>query len=108
MYKIAVMGESDSIYGFATLGLDTYPTDTPESAQKTLRSLAENNYAVVYITEACASGIQTEISRYSEQKLPAIILIPGVSGNTGDGVRNVSKSVEQAVGSDIIFGGDKE
>ena len=55
MYKIAVMGESDSIYGFATLGLDTYPTDTPESAQKTLRSLAENNYAVVYITEACAS-----------------------------------------------------
>ena len=108
MYKIAVMGESDSIYGFATLGQDTYPTDTHEPAQQTLRSLAENNYAVVYITEACASGIQTEISRYSEEQLPAIILIPGVSGNTGAGVRNVSKSVEQAVGSDIIFGGDKE
>ena len=25
MYKIAVMGEYDSIYGFATLGLDTFP-----------------------------------------------------------------------------------
>ncbi len=108
MYKIAVMGESDSIYGFATLGLDTYPTDNPDSAQKTLRNLAEANYAVVYITESTASGIRSEIDRYSEQKLPAIILIPGVSGNTGDGIRNVSKSVEQAVGSDIIFGGDKE
>ena len=108
MYKIAVMGEADSIYGFATLGLDTYPTDNPESAQRTLRNLAENDYAVVYVTESTASGIKNEIDRYSEEKLPAIILLPGVSGNTGDGVRNVSKSVEQAVGSDIIFGGDKE
>ena len=108
MYKIAVMGEADSIYGFATLGLDTYPTDNPESAQRTLRNLAESDYAVVYITENTASGIQTEIDRYSEQRLPAIILIPGVYGNTGNGVRNVSKSVGQAVGSDIIFGGDKE
>ena len=63
---------------------------------------------MVYITENTASGIQNEIDRYSEEKLPAIILLPGVAGNTGDGVRNVSKSVEQAVGSDIIFGGDKE
>ena len=101
MYKIAILGESDSIYGFATLGLDTYPVDNPDSAQKTLRNLAENDYAVVYVTESTASGIKKE-------KLPAIILLPGVSGNTGDGVRNVSKSVEQAVGSDIIFGGDKE
>ena len=104
MYKIAIMGESDSIYGVATLGLDTYPVDNPESAQKTLRNLAESDYAVVYITENTASGIQNEIDRYSEEKLPAIILLPGVAGNTGDGVRNVSKSVEQAVGSDIIFG----
>ena len=35
---------------------------------------------------------------------PAVILIPGISGNTGDGLKAVKKSVEQAVGSDIIFG----
>lgn len=34
---------------------------------------------------------------------PAIILIPGVSGNTGKGIESVKKSVEQAVGSDILF-----
>ena len=29
MYKIAVLGDYDSIYGFATIGLDTFPvTDT--------------------------------------------------------------------------------
>ena len=35
--------------------------------------------------------------------LPAIIPIPGVTGNTGMGIKMVKKSVEQAVGSDIIF-----
>ena len=38
-------------------------------------------------------------------KLPAVIQIPGVSGNTGAGVSGVKKTVEQAVGSDILFGG---
>ena len=48
-----------------------------------------------------------EIDRYRSEKLPAIIPIPGVSGNTGKGMLNVKKSVEQAVGSDIIFNNDR-
>lgn len=104
MYKIAVMGDRDSIYGFATLGLDTFPfTDSAEAAKK-LRELADGSYAVVYITEALAAEIEPEIVRYSSARVPAVILIPGVSGNTGAGISAVKKSVEQAVGSDIIFG----
>ena len=61
---------------------------------------------MVYVTEALAAQLETEIDRYRAQRLPAIIPIPGVSGNTGMGIRNVKKSVEQAVGSDIIFGGN--
>ncbi|MCR5485974.1 MAG: V-type ATP synthase subunit F [Lachnospiraceae bacterium] len=105
MYKIAVMGEPDSIYGFATLGLDTFPFDSPEEAARQLRQMAEGDYAVIYITEGLAEGLKAEIDRYREQILPAIILLPGVSGNTGEGISRVKKSVEQAVGSDILFGG---
>ena len=104
MYKIAVLGAYDSIYGFATLGLDTFPVSDAKEGEDILRNLASEDYAVIYITEALASELSHEISRYREQVLPAIILIPGVSGNTGKGVENVKKSVEQAVGSDIIFG----
>lgn len=106
MYKIAVMGDYDSIYGFATLGLDTFPVSDHESGAKMLRRLAEEDYAVIYITEQLAALVQHEIDRYKEKLMPAIILIPGVSGNTGEGIRNVKKSVEQAVGSDILFGGE--
>ena len=103
MYKVAVMGDWDSIYGFAALGLEIFPENEPAKAEKILRQLAERDYAVIYITEALAKELERELDHYRSAPLPAIIPIPGISGNTGMGVQMVKKSVEQAVGSDIIF-----
>ncbi|MDD2355078.1 MAG: V-type ATP synthase subunit F [Lachnospiraceae bacterium] len=108
MSKIAVMGDWDSIYGFSALGLDTFSFDEKniDDAGRTLRRLSEGDYKVIYVTEALASKIQNEIEHYRTLPSPAIIQIPGISGNTGEGISAVKKSVEQAVGSDIIFGGN--
>ena len=103
MYKIAVIGDYDSIYGFAALGLDTFPVSRLEEAEKTFLRLVSSEYAVIYITEALAEQLERIIAKYREQLMPSIILIPGISGNTGKGVEGVKKSVEQAVGSDILF-----
>lgn len=102
MYKIAAIGDKDSIYGFASIGLEIYPTTEPSDAIHTIRQMVEGGYAVVFITEQLATQIESELDRYRELPVPAIIPIPGVLGNTGLGMRNVSKSVEQAVGSDIL------
>lgn len=102
MYKVAVIGDKDSIYGFASVGLDICPCDDPEQAVREIHRMAESGYGVIYITEELASKTEKELDRYREMPLPAIIPIPGVQGNTGIGMRNVSKSVEQAVGSDIL------
>ena len=98
------MGDYDSIYGFATLGLDIYPVSGKEEASKLFRKLAEGDYGVIYVTEALEALISDEIAAYDTAVVPAVIPIPGVYGNTGSGIRNVKKSVEQAVGSDILFG----
>lgn len=106
MYKIAVLGDKDSIYGFAALGLDIYPvpiSDDISKAKKKLKELAEENYAVIYIVESLAEKLKNEIQHYRSERLPAIIPIPGASGNTSFGMRMLRKSVEQAVGSDILF-----
>ena len=107
MYKIAVMGDYDSIYGFAAVGLDTYPLSDEKEAEKHLHQLVLSQYAVIYITEEWAARIPHAIDKYKDQILPAIIQIPGVSGNTGKGVENVKKFVETAVGSDILFSNNK-
>lgn len=102
MYKIAAMGDKESIYGFASLGLSIFPcTDGTEGA-RLLRKLADSEYGVIYITEQLASLMSDEIEKYASKPLPAIIPVPGVRGNTGLGLAGVSKCVEKAVGSDIL------
>ena len=102
MYKIAAIGDKDSVYGFASIGLSIFPEEDAAGASRTLRRLADDGYAVIYITERLASQLKAELEHYREQTIPAIIPIPGVTGNNGMGMKNVSKSVEQAVGSDIL------
>ena len=107
MYKAAVMGDWDSIYGFSALGLETFRIEAETSAEEAaemLKRLSQSQYEVIYITESLAKRIPEEIDRYRLMASPAVILIPGIYGNTGDGLKAVKKSVEQAVGSDIIFG----
>ena len=106
MYKIAVLGDRDSIYGFAALGLDTYPVYDPTEAVRTLRRLARGKLRGHLYHRGTGRRDRRGLDRYRSQRLPAIILIPGVSGNTGRGIAGVKRSVEQAVGSDIIFGND--
>lgn len=106
MYKAAVLGPYDSIYGFAALGLDTFPVRDAKAGAEILHRTAGGDYAVIYITEDLAAQLTREIEKYRDKLIPAIILIPGVSGNTGAGVEGVKKCVEQAIGSDIIFGED--
>lgn len=108
MYKIAVMGDYDSIYGFAALGLTLFATDgkTDEEIARLTRSVAESEYGIIYMTEETMLRIPRELERYQTKMTPAIIAIPGVKGNTGIGVSGVKKSVEQAVGSDILFSHD--
>lgn len=104
MHKAAVMGDYDSIYGFSSLGLDIFPVTKDSEAAHLLRRLADGEYAIIYITESLAEKIDSEIEKYREKVTPAIILIPGVQGNTGAGVQGVKDCVEQAIGSDIVFG----
>ena len=98
------MGDRDSIYGFASAGIDIFPVEDAAAAGGRLKDLAENGYAVIYVTESLYTRIEKEIDSYRESVLPAIIPIPGISGNSGYGMHRIKKFVEQAVGSDILFG----
>ncbi len=102
MYKIAVLGDKDSVLGFKALGLDTFPVESVDEAKKTLHELARGNYAVVYLTEQLGVYMEAELARYKDELTPAIILIPGKEGSLGIGMANVKRAVERAVGADIL------
>ena len=55
MYKIAVMGDLDSVLGFKALGLEVCPVNSPEEGRRALHKMAKENYAIIYMTEQLAA-----------------------------------------------------
>ena len=80
MYKIAVVGDRDSVLGFKALGLEVCPAQSADEAVQ----------------------LQSELQRYKDALTPAISLIPGKEGSLGIGMANVKTAVERAVGADIL------
>ena len=64
MYKIAVIGDRESVYGFSSLGIDIYPAYSGDEAKDLITKLAEENYAVIYITEALAKNCNMPITNF--------------------------------------------
>ena len=101
-YRIAVIGDWESVMGFRALGLDTYPVTSVAEAKEQVRELAKTDCAVIYLTEQLAKDMDDVISRYKDELRPAIILIPGREGSLGIGKSNIQRAIERAVGADIL------
>lgn len=102
MCKTAVIGDSASVSGFASLGLSVFRETEGEKISKLIHRLAANGFGVIYITEPAAALAADAIEKYRSKRLPAIVLIPAIEGNTGEGMRGLHEAVEKAVGSDIL------
>ncbi len=103
MYKkIGVVGDKDSVLAFKALGIDVFPVVEFDEAKKTVDRLARDNYAVIFVTEQVAQGIEETIERYNKEVLPAVILIPSNQGTLNIGMQRISDNVEKAVGVNIL------
>ncbi len=103
MYKIGVLGDYDSIKGFAVLGFDIYPVKNSGEARTRLMKLAEQSYAVIYITEQYMADMNDLFEKYRQRQTPAITVIPSGSKSALTGRNIMKKYVERAVGSDVIY-----
>ena len=103
MVKLAVLGERESIKGFAAIGLDIFPCDSADEATALFKKISEAGYGVIYITEQYASVLSREIEKTDSRLTPSVVPIPGAVGNIGIGVSRLKQAVEKAVGSDIVF-----
>lgn len=102
MYKIAVVGDRQSVLAFKALGVDVYSPSEDQEIRRCLDRLARTDYAVIFLTEAYAAKVQDKVERYKAKPLPAIILIPDSRGSLGTGLKEISENVEKAVGMNIF------
>lgn len=104
MYKIAVLGDRQSVMGFAALGLSIFPVENDTEALNTLKALAKDEeVAIIYVTERLHKALKIEIEKYKDSVRPAVILIPDHGGSLGLGKSALQDAVVRAVGgADIL------
>ncbi len=102
MYKVAVVGDKDSILAFKALGIDVFSVLDKDEARRTVDGISAKGYGVIFITEQIASLIPETIERYNDQVIPSIILIPSNQGTLNIGMERINKNVEKAVGTNIL------
>ncbi len=81
------------------------PAKNGKEAEEALRAAARRDYAVIYITETHASEIIDVITEYSQAPLPVVLTIPDTrGGGQGAAMEKIRRTVEKALGADILFG----
>ena len=105
MYKIGVVGDRESVMCFMSVGFAVFEETEPREAAKRIRRMAGEDYAVIFVTEqrveAERATLRLELARDRGQAVPAVIVIPGRTGNVGYGIEALNRAVERAVGADI-------
>ncbi len=102
MNKVAVIGDRDSVMGFRALGMVTMEALTRAEILTCLRQVADDGYAIVFITEPAAALVMDEIAALRARRLPAVVPIPSTHGSLGIGMEQVKETVKKAVGIDIL------
>ena len=82
MYQIAVLGDAQSVQGFAALGLQVCPAENAEQARPILHRLAKEDTAIIYVTEQLAAGLTAELDRYRKSATPG-----NAAGKNNSGAR---------------------
>ena len=102
-YRIGIIGDKESVLGFMTVGFSVRTVENADEAKAALHEMAGDGFGIIFITEEYARLLENEIDKYKSEAVPAVICLPSKAGSTGFGLSNIKKSVENAVGVDILF-----
>lgn len=110
-YRIAIIGPEDVVSGFRALGVDAHPAESSTALLETLARIKRAQtdeadgvrYAVVIVTESLVATVPPDDwERASRGVLPAVVVLPDLTGSSGEGIRKLRRLAERAIGSDIL------
>lgn len=105
---IGVIGESDAVKAFRTVGMQVLSAATKQEAERAVHQMVTGGITVIFITEDVAGTIPDTLARYDGSPEVTLIPIPGSRGSTGFGMKRVQANVEKAVGADILLNDTEE
>ena len=96
MSKVREMVDANTVVG------TPISEETSAAMRQLLENAVENGFAVLYITEDLLREIPESYEKFKTEPMLAIIPIPSKTGSLGIGMALIKRSVERAVGADIL------
>jgi V/A-type H+-transporting ATPase subunit F len=108
LQSIGVIGQSDVVLAFRTLGMQVAATKNPQEAARAIHKFVSSGINIIFITEDVARSIPEILSKYNDNPDVSLIPIPGASGTDGFGMQRLNANVERAVGANILLNNTEE
>lgn len=103
MSKAAVIGERSLVLGFKGAGFEIVHADDARSASRALAALARRpDIGLVLITEALAAEAPEAMRQFRETSAAILTAVPTHLGSRHLGLTEMRKTIEHAVGVDIL------
>ncbi len=103
MSKVALIGQKDLVSLFAIAGIDTFGIKDVKDSEVVLREVCEKDYSIVLITESAAINLIEYINRINLEGKIYIMVIADHTQKEDISRELLKRSVEKAVGADILF-----
>ncbi|HDG68472.1 MAG TPA: hypothetical protein ENG11_04935 [candidate division Zixibacteria bacterium] len=101
--KIAAVGGWSTVFPLKSVGIEVFPTEDIEDVGKFIRHIARSReYGIIFVEESLYDEIADVRAEFADSDLPAIILIPSVSGSEGLGTSIIRETLKRAAGRDIM------
>lgn len=102
MYKLAIIGDSDSILAFKAINFESFKAH-PENVESILREkYYSGKYAIIFLSETLAEHIKELLDEFGKQPFPVITILPISRELKNIGMKRMKDTCIKATGTDII------
>lgn len=99
---IAFIGDVDTVLGFRALGVETIVPDDADDARKQFERLVKQKTSVIMITEKIMDFLQEQMEEVVHMAIPAVVVLPGITGTLKRGEDTIRELIIRAVGVDLM------
>ena len=101
MYRACIIGDKNSVYGFAAAGIEVIDANAQNFEQQILEAYNSKKYGVIFVTDALFGLVPKKLGQGGG--LPVITPVSGFGGSGQYGRERLKQMIKTATGSLAVF-----
>jgi vacuolar-type H+-ATPase subunit F/Vma7 len=106
--KVAIIGNENIVLPLKSIGMEIINIHNKEEGEEFFQKVRnpesdKDTYGIIFVTSDWYKKLESEIVKFKNRPLPAIISLPSPTEKEGATLSNLEKLIERAIGSKLIL-----